>query len=82
MTEEQLQSTTAENKFLGQQLKNMERCVSFRCQSSLLTIGGGSAIAPLANQPVETWICLFVPRHVRMYAESFVLSLGQHVSGN
>ena len=33
-------------------------------------MGGGSTIY---IAPVETWICQFIPRYVRMWAESFVL---------
>ena len=35
---------------------------------------GSNITVPLSNRPVETWICQFIPCHVWMYAESFVLS--------
>ena len=41
--------------------------------SSVLARGGISTTLPLADKHVETWIFQFIPRHVRMYVESFVL---------
>ena len=53
--------------------------------SSLARVGS-STTPPLANRTVETWICLFIPSHVWMYAESFALRptccLGRRVSEN
>ena len=54
--------------------------------SITLTRGGSSTTVPQADKPVEMWICHFIPRHVRMYAESFVprptCRLGRRVSCN
>ena len=40
----------------------------------LASQGGSSTIVPLADQPVETWICQFIPCKLCIFAESFVLS--------
>ena len=48
--------------------------------------GASSTTVLLADRPVKTLICQFIPRHVWIYAESFVLRptscLRRCVSGN
>ena len=47
---------------------------------------GSTTTVSLADRDVETWICQLIPRHVRIYAESFVFRstsyFGRRVSGN
>ena len=81
------QLTTSMRWFRSKQLEN--GCfpqVGGELRASLVARGGSSTTVPLADKPIEMWICYFIPRHVQMYAESFVLRptcrLGRRVSGN